>query len=160
MAVKPEDVIHVAQIVRHGDKLVVPETMPLESAIKVLTVQMQDEEVIIAIEEAIDCFPWEGAIAFKKAIEQTFGYGGTVATPGFFGPKPPSEIAIETGVNTKVSCPWGRFRFALGTEQEWLGTGTSSRDGRLIFAVTGNVKKKWKSTILKLADLTREIVRR
>lgn len=158
--VKAEDVIHVAQIVRYGDKLVVPETMPLESAIKVLTVQMQDEEVIIAIEEAIDCFPWEGAIAFKKAIEQTFGYGGTVATPGFFGPVPPKEIAIETGVNTKVSCPWGRFRFALGTDKEWLGTGTSIKEGRMIFTVTGEVKKKWKSTILKLADLTREIVRR
>lgn len=152
--------IHVAEIVRYGEKLVVPEKMPLESAIKVLTVQMQDEEVIIAIEEAIDCFPWEGAIAFKKAIEQTFGYGGTIATKTFFGDIPPSEIAIETGVDTKESCPWGRFRFALGTEKEWLGTGTTNRDGRLVFAVTGNVKKKWKSTILALADLTRQIVKR
>jgi transitional endoplasmic reticulum ATPase len=156
-----QDTVHVAEIVRHGDRLIVPESMPLARAIKVLDQQMQDEEQLVAIMEPVDAFPWEGALAFRKAIEEMFGYGGTIATPGFFGPRPPSEIAVETGIDSKVMVPWGRIRFALGdSDDEFLHTGVSEKDGRMIFAVQGVVKKKWKATIGKLADLTREYVKR
>lgn len=156
---KKEDIVHVADVVRHGDKLIVPETMSYDNAINVLARQRDDEEQLISINEPVDCFPWEGALAFKKAIEQEFGYSGTISTPGFFGPNPPREIAIETGVDSKTLVPWGRFSFALGTEEEYLETTTAAKDGRMIFAVGGVVKKKWKATIHRLAERTREIVK-
>lgn len=155
---RAEDIIHTAQVVRHGDKLIVPQSMELKSAITVLTQQMKDEEEIIAINEVVDAFPWEGAIAFRKAIELTFGFGGTIGIQTFFGKIPPQEISVEVGVDKRVQVPWGRFRFALGGEGEWLSTGTDYREGRIVFCINGNVKKKWKATIAKLAELTRQLV--
>lgn len=156
---REEKPVHVANIVRHGESIVVPESMKLEDAITVLDRQMKDEEQIIAITETVDAFPWEGAIAFRKAITQMFGYTSATGTPSFFGMRPPAEITIETGVDTKTTAPWGRFRFALGGDKEWLGTGVDTIDGRMVFQVEGEVKKKWKNTVLRLVDLTRQIVR-
>lgn len=156
---RAEAQVHTADVVRHGDKLIVPETMPLRSAITCLTEVMNDEETLISVSEAVDCFPWEGAIAFREAIEEIFGYSRTVATMGFFGPNPPKEISIETGPNTKVSAPWGKFHFALAeSDEEWIGTGSTERDGRVVFQIAGVVKKKFRSVILQLADRTRQIV--
>ena len=157
---KPEDVIHTAEVIRHGEKIIVPLTMEYPQAIGVLERLIKDENELISISEPIDCYPWEGAIAMKKALERMFGFGGTIATPSWFGPVPPKELAIETGPDTKVMAPWGRFGFALATsDSEWLGTGTAMKDGRTIFAMSGVVKKKWKATIAQLGDLVRKIVR-
>lgn len=155
-----QDVVHTADIVRHGDKIVIPASMEYPVAIEIIERMMEDEDELIAFDEAIDCFPWEGAIAFKKALDMTFGFSGTIATPSWFGPIPPKEIAVETGIDTKVMVPWGRFTFALGTKEEYLQAGTTEKDGRVIFAVRGVIKKKWKSTIAELATLTREIFRK
>lgn len=156
---RTEKQVHTAEVVRHGEKLIVPEKMPIGSAIDVLQQVLDDEETLIEISEPIDCFPWEGAIAFRQAIEELFGYSRTVATMGFFGPNPPKEISIETGLNTKTTAPWGRFHFALAdTPDQWIGTGSTGKEGRLIFSISGVVKKKFRSVIMQLADRTREIV--
>lgn len=156
---RAENQVHTAEVVRHGEKLIVPEKMPIPSAIEVLAQVLEDEETLIEISEPIDCFPWEGAIAFRQAIEELFGYSRTVATMGFFGPNPPKEISIETGLNTKTTAPWGQFHFALAdTSDQWIGTGSTGKDGRLIFSITAIVKKKFRSTIMQLADRTRQIV--
>lgn len=152
--------VHVADVVRHGEKILIPENMPIASAIQVLTSTMVDEETMVSITEEIDCFPWEGAIAFRQAVEEQFGYSRTIATPGFFGSTPPSEIAVETGIDQITMAPWGRFVFGLAADDgdQYLQTGVTTKGDRVIFGLGGVVKKKFRSIVASLAKRTREIV--
>lgn len=152
-------VVHTADVVRHGEKLIVPEKLPLASAVDVLQRKIREEEQVVSVNENIVAFPWEGALAFKKALEEMFGSSLMQNTESFWGPVPPKMIAIETGPDTKVMVPWGQFPFPLDKDG-YLATSWGHYDGRAVFAITGEVKRKWLPNVEALADLTRDYVKR
>lgn len=160
---KPEStkkkVVHTADVVRHGEKIIVPEAITLPAAITILQKKVEEEEQVVLVSENIIAFPWEGALAFKKALDQMFGSSAMVAERGMFGPTPPQMIAVQTGPDSKELVPWGKFPFPLDPSS-YLNTAWSNHEGRIVFAIRGEVKRKWLATVERLADLTREMIRR
>lgn len=149
--------VHVADIVRHGEKLVVPETMTYAAAIDILDRKRTEEETVVGVRENVIAFPWEGALAFRKALEEMFGSSLMTDIPGFFGNQPPKMIAVDTGVDTKEMVPWGRFPFPLDKDG-YLQTAWNEVDGRIVFSVVGELKKKWLPNVQALMKLTEKYV--
>ena len=101
--------VQIADVVRHGDKLILPEAMGIDAAIEMLQRQKKYEDEPVVISRTIPVFPWDGALALMKAMETIFGWVNAEPTPSFFGPQPPQLIQIEVGPNRFATVAWGEF---------------------------------------------------
>jgi transitional endoplasmic reticulum ATPase len=145
-------------IKREGTQIVLPEGMTISQGIEHLQRKMKDEETLIAIHEEIVAFPFDGAFAFMKALKEIYGWASPVPTPTFFGPKPPITVQIEVDYGRSAQIIWGDFKVP-GIEGI-LSTSISKKNGRLIFKIGGEVKKKFQSDVATIAERTRQIVKR
>ena len=134
----PEAVI-VAEIVKSGDKLILPEACTLTQAKSLIERRMQYEEETVVIDMTYDVFPWDGAHAFAKVLTNKYGWAPAEATRSFFGDVPPKLITIDTDHNTTAEVPWGQF--SLPNVEGTLTTATNTRDGRICFRLVAQIKR-------------------
>ncbi len=146
--------VHVADIVQHGDKLIVPEKMPLASAVDLLKRRMQYEQETVSLSETFNVFPWDGAYGLEKVLVNMFGWAPSIPTPGFFSATPPALISVEVAPNKVASVPWSRF--AIPTVDGWIECDTNRKDNMIRFAINSVVKRKDESTIKALFANLRE----
>jgi len=144
-------------IVREGKVIVIPQGMKLSEAREWLTRKERSEEETVNVYEQVEAFPLDGALAFTKALGRIYGWVDLQPTPGFWGSSPPSMVGMETGVGTTTQVPWGQF--AIPNVEGYLCTAFAVKDGRLIFCIRGQVKRKNLDDVAKIASLTREIVK-
>lgn len=137
-----------------------PGKMPLDKAIEALMRKRKDEEQPFAVHEVIDAYPLDGAVAFVKAMTKLYGWASPVATPGFFGPRPPSMISVKVGPNDDdvIQCPLGSFKLP-GIDEPIGTTIDENSKGQQAFIIYATVKKKDKHLLLELATETRRIVK-
>jgi transitional endoplasmic reticulum ATPase len=154
---KEDEKFKNVEIVRQGERIIVPEDMTLKQARIWLERKEVEEEQEIAIDEIIEAFPLEGAFAFAKAIARKYGFSALVPTPGFFMDHPPVMIGVDVDVDKTEQVPWGRVE--IPNIAGYLETGTTFRDNRVLFRIGGEVKQKHKFAVKELAKMTREIVR-
>lgn len=151
-------------IERHGTKITLPsdpDQMPIRDAIVALKRKLKDDESELHAHEIIDAYPYDGAVALVRALKIKYGWANSVPTPGFFGPKPPQMLTIETGPRPedKVQCPWGGFQLPnvehpIHTAFDWQGDGQGPR-----LVIYGTVRKREHYIIKEIADLTRQLVK-
>jgi transitional endoplasmic reticulum ATPase len=143
-----------------GTKIILPgdpRQMKLSEAREWLSRLEAAEEQIVSIHEVIDAHPWDGCVAFLKAMQQTYGWAQPVPTRTFFGSRPPQMITIETGVGETTQIFWGSFQLP-GIEAQ-LTAGTEEKRGQVRFVIEGQTKRKHMEMLHALAELTRQIVR-
>ncbi|EFO7976593.1 ATP-binding protein [Salmonella enterica] len=135
-----QEKIHVAEIVYHGDKITIPEGMSVTDAIDLLERQRDYLEEEVKISRVFDAFPWDGANALAICLQQKFGWAAAEGTPSFFGKRPPEMITIEIAYGQTKRIPWGRF--SLPTVEGFIQTSAQMKNGRVCFAIIGQVKRK------------------
>jgi|SRR5579872_360598 len=145
--------VHVIDVIRHGTQLVLPDDLDVEAAIRVLQRKQQQEEEMINTSERVMVFPWDGALALRKALEMHFGVA--LQNSGFFGAR---QFAVESGVNETVQVPWGSFSLP-GIEGD-VSCSADFFENRLVFEVRAEVKRKYEPVIKQLVALTRDIANR
>lgn len=152
--------VETTEVVRNGLQIVIPETMTLDAAINALNIQRLNDEKVIEIQEDIDTFLWDGAHAFYKAMREIYGFVEEKTIPGgMFKPdRKPAMVQIETAFGETTSVPFGRFE--LPNVENWVEMGYNLKDGRVIFHVTAQVKKKYEKQIRALLAKTREILKK
>lgn len=151
------EAVVVAQVVHSGEKLIIPEACSLKQAVVLIERRMLYEEEVVAISEIFDVFPWDGACAFDTVLTEMYGWSPAEATPGFWGDTPPAMQAVEIGVDRVRHVPWGRF--SLPNVTGWVNTGTHIKDGRRVFRLVANVKRKDEATVRDLFAKTREYLK-
>lgn len=144
---------HVAEIVYHGEKMILPEGMSIKDAKELLTRREKYLEEEVELRETFDVFPWDGANAIDVVLTQKFGWSAATSTPGFFGPQPPRLISIEIGYSLTKQVPWGAF--SLPGVEGRLNTSVAMKDGRFAFQLIAAVKRKDEATIKKIFQETR-----
>ncbi len=146
------------QVTYHGQRIVLPDTpvkMELDVEIDTITRIRDEAEQTVAVNESVDAFPKDGAVALHKAMRELFGWTSAVPTPGFFGPQPPTTIDVDIGPHEKIAVVWGRFELPGVEGFIQCGGHMTSKGPR--FMLTGEVKRKHHDIIRKLADITRRI---
>ncbi len=139
VAPTPVKVVAVADVVRHGDKILIPDGMKYEDAIALIKSRAEYDGKTMAVSADFEVFPWDGAYALNSVLEEKYGWAQAIATPGFFGDKPPQLISIDVSPTQQVMVPWGRF--SLPNIDGYLSTSVGSKDGRAIFKITGEIKR-------------------
>lgn len=154
-----EKEVVVAEVVRYGDKLMVPVGMKLASAIDLLHRRMKFEEETVELNETFAAFPWDGANALEHVLVEMFGWAPSETKPGGFfrPPQPPQLISVEIGPGEVRQVAWGMF--SLPTVDGTIECTTGNVDGGIRFALEATVKRKDEQTIKKLFANVREYLR-
>ena len=130
---------------REGKKIILPaEPVPMQikQAIETLQRKEKEEEQVYNAYEILDGFPFDGAVAFNRAMQHLYGYASPVDTPSFWGPQPPVFITVKTGPREEdaVQIPWGSFR--LPNVESPLTFRVHHDKGSPCLLVYGKVKRK------------------
>ncbi len=147
-----------AQVSWDGTKITLPADpvkMTFKEAAKWLEQLEKADQEEIAINEVIDAFPFDGAIALMTALKQTYGWA-TPLPPRSFFERPPTMMSVDISPTERTQIIWGRFQIP-GIEGN-LQTGVNMKAGRPVFTIQGVVKKKHTQAIAEIAELTRQIV--
>lgn len=146
--------VDVAEIVYHGEKMILPEGMDIDKAMKLLERRKKYLTEEVNMSETFDVFPWDGAHALDAVLTRRFGWSPAEATPGFWGPTPPSLINIEVAPGKFKQVPWSSF--SLPNVKGLIQCAVDKKEGRYVFKIVGNVLRKDQKTISNLFDEVRQ----
>jgi transitional endoplasmic reticulum ATPase len=145
---------HVADIVYHGEQLILPRGMGIPDAVNLLLQRQEFLERIINFNETFDALPYDGAHAINEVLSAKFGWAQSVPTPGFWGDKPPEMVNVQTGVHTWKTVPWGRFSLP-GIDGHIQTSLNATPEGRFQFKLDASIKKKDEETVRDIFSLVR-----
>lgn len=144
-------VTDVAEVVHHGERLIIPENMTIPAAIDVLYRRGEYLDAKVDISEKFDVFPFDGAYALSQVIVERYGWAEGVPIKSMFGEQKPKVFKIASSPTDKVDVPWGQFQ--LPNIDGMLATGIDrGASGRAIFTLSAQVKRKDEPTIRQLFD--------
>jgi len=158
LTVKDVDIIHDPQI----KQIVLPSKMTEKEAIEWLERKDRENDKEIAVHYEIDCFPLDGAVALRKALDTIYGFVQSVATPTWFGDQPPVMIGVPigppnaAGVEETVQVPWGRIN--IPGVSGYLNTSMATNPHPK-FIVNGKVKQRHKEEIADIITKTKEFLK-
>ncbi len=148
--------VKVADIVRSGVAITIPENMSIPEAIKNLESRARYEEEKTAISSTFDGFPWDGAVALQRVLQRVYGWAEGIPTPPqFLTPEKPPELrTVEIGFGKTMQVAWGRMR--VPGVDGFLETSVGMKNDMAVFALGAVVKRKDEATIKALFDQVRE----
>ncbi len=161
MGQQKKQIRDVIEVVRHGDKVIIPEGLTLARVDAVLHARMDYEnQEFIPVADIDAPFVFEVAYALNQVLTEKFGWANSVPTPGFFGPQPPAMLSVPIGPGVFVQVPWGRFKLPNIGDDGYLQSGVTEKDdGRLVFQLTGKVKRIYEPVVNELVEDIKKFVR-
>jgi transitional endoplasmic reticulum ATPase len=152
--------VEVFEVVKSGDKIVVPESVSYEQAIKTLQDQMQYEESIVNhVEEIPGYFVLDAAHAFYQTLLNKFGLVQQEATRSFFGTNPPQLIQVQVSATETANIPWGRISIPTmegGFADLQLGHNTKGA----FLSIGVKVKRKFSKEVASIILATKEYLKK
>lgn len=150
---------YTAEVVRRGDKIILPDGASIPDVIKSLQAEYDAERQKVSVNTSVAVAPWDGAIALNRAIVEELGLVQAVEIPGsWFSPdKPPEEIEVEYDYGKTMTVRWGRFALP-GMDGAIAETGVT-RDvttGEMNFATKITTVRRWQARARKILDRMRE----
>ena len=127
-------------IERIGTKLIVPEGVELDTAIKALTLKQEEEEQEVAINHTLPIEVAEGMVGFLRVLEREYGFVTNTGKMSFFGRRAPEYIGIETSPGKRESIPIGQLKIP-GIEG-YLTPTYAVQHNHVVFKVEGKCKGK------------------
>ena len=147
---------HVAEVVHHGEQLIIPEGLSITRAIDLLYRRAEYLEAKVEIMEKFDVFPFDGAYALSQVIIDRYGWAEGKAIKSMFGETKPKIYKIPSSPTDKVDVPWGQFE--LPNIDGILNTGVDrGAAGRAVFVLSATVKRKDEPTVRALFDNLRDL---
>ena len=143
-------------IVFSGKKLVLPETMSLQDAIRFLNEKLHEDEQRMSFNKVFNFRPWDGAHATMCALKKAFGAVTQRSIQSFFGEIPPEMRTINIGPNETTQVPWGRMGVAhLAGLDLYLGS-TRHREWGICFVIQAEGPRKYRHHVEGLFTLIEE----
>lgn len=143
----------VADIVKLGDKMIIPEGMSAKQALALLERRIAFEEEEVVIQDTFDIFPWDGAVVLAEVFKEKYGWVPAEGIETPFGTRPPELRTIEVGPGQYRQVPWGKFTVP-GLAGE-LYTGAQQKKGRIVFSLAIKAKRKEEDKVRAFFDLVR-----
>lgn len=148
------ETVAVAQVVHHGEQLIVPEDMTTDQAIALLERRKKYLEEKVELSETFNAFPFDGANALQNVLSSKYGWATAEPTPGFFGSTPPRMIRIEVAPGEYRQVPWSRFSVPGITG--YLEPSVQQKNGRFYFRIEATILRKDEGGIEDLFTKVRE----
>lgn len=138
---------------RAGNKLVVPEGMSWDVAIRALEKKKNEESVVVNCVADFDLTLPEGALTLFRTLDELYGFVELMKTPGFLRENPPSMITVQISPTERVQFPWGRL--SVPGIEGYLETGYETRQGFPYFQLRATIKSGSRQEFDRLANAIR-----
>lgn len=158
-----EDIKDRNRKIRHKDctvvndsktsKIILPENMSPDEGIIWLNKHIQHLNEEIQPNIPISCYPYDGLVAFNRAIKHVFGFVSVESTPGFWGDEPPKMMTIQTSKNTTEQVPIGRMR--MQGIDGYIEVIPGMYSGKPSLIISGKIKRKSIENLNKLTERTK-----
>lgn len=148
--------ISVTEIVRHGEKLVLPANMTLDQAQELIARRKKYEGERTEIRETFNAFPWDGAVALNHVLNNRYGWSPAIPTPGFWSDNPPQLVSVEIGPGEVTQVPWGRF--LLPNVEGFIDTAAAEKNGMVMMQIVANVLRRDEHVVRDLFDELRDYI--
>lgn len=142
--------VNVAEIVHHGEKLILPSGLKIPDAIELLHRRLQYLEESVAIHETFDTFPWDGAYALAKVLTKRYGWVPSASWVS-------QTVNVEIGPHEVAKVPWGAFE--LPNVKGAIKCAVGSKNNRMVFALDAKVLRKDEETVRALFDEVRDYIK-
>lgn len=142
------------QVVREGKQIILPKGMSYAEGRTWLQRKEDDEEKVVAVHAEIPCFPLDGVIAFRRALEEIYGFAAYTDTPTFFGPQPPYMVQVTLYDGKIETAPIGRMQPPMYEK----GFVECNANGIMSVIVAGQIKKKFESEVKSVIKKTKEFL--
>jgi transitional endoplasmic reticulum ATPase len=145
--------------VTRGDtsKIMLPDGMPLETALDWIKRQIVMEEKVVTFHQGLRAYPLDGAYALYRAIIDIFGYVDLAKEEGPSSSTPPHMIGMKLPTGESIQVPWGRMQFPGLDKDSYLET--KYNNAKMEFEIHGSFRKKFEPVVARIADRTMEILR-
>jgi transitional endoplasmic reticulum ATPase len=148
----------VAEIIRSGDQILIPEELTIDKAIELLKMRRDYEEQPTVVSTTFDAFPWDGAYALFNVLKKQYGWASMRAVYDWFGEHLPAMQEIEMGVKKVGNVPWGRLN--LFQKDGFVDTSVEKKGNRYVFSAVATVKRKHEKAVQDLfAEVRVELIR-
>lgn len=142
-------VVHVAEVVNYGEKIVLPDAMKIPDAIDILNRRQKFLSEKISLNEVYDAFPWDGANALYEVLQKKFAW------------VPPSNgsasVKVAVGFNQEKFVPWGSFE--LPGVSGMVACSASRKGGRWVFALEARCFRYDEDTVKAIFAEVREYLK-
>jgi transitional endoplasmic reticulum ATPase len=139
------------ELVREGNRFIIPASMTARDARKFLRDYIQREEQEHRYSRTFRARPWDGAAALERGMRSLFGTVGLPKpTPGsFFSPPVPPELrTIKVGPNETLQIPWGQIQAPmLGDESLIYTSGQYDEEYGLLFHMIVDAPRKYRAVV-------------
>lgn len=149
-----EKKIHVVDVVKHGEKLVLPENMTAGDAITALQRFQKYETEQTIVGSTFDYFPWDGAYALFIVLKRRYGWATMEAVYSFFGKELPRIVEIEVDCHRTVGVPWGRI--SLFGNEGYIDMSATKVNGRFVFYASATVMRKHEKLVREIYQEVRD----
>jgi len=143
--------VHIAEVVRTGEKIIIPKGMKTKTAIETLQKQMQYDNETVRMTFDFNYFYWDGAYALSQAMEKRYGFVFGKTEKTFFGDFPPQLVGVEVEQGKSILIPYGKFT-APSVADSVFETGFQIKDGRMNFQYSVTCKHMYEEEMKKLRD--------
>lgn len=152
--------VTTVEIEKAGSKLVIPDGISYDAAIKAIQARAEYEEGATQIRAEIDAFVLDAAYAFNEVLTEMFGFVNGVPRPeGMWGDmEPPTMMTVRTGLNSSVQVPWGRFKLT-GIGDGYLETNVTKKNGVYRLVIGGQVRRKYEEYVNQMVEKVRKYVK-
>lgn len=139
-----------------------PIKMTPELAAKILSDHANAQNEECEVEEFFDCYPYDAAVAFVKALRQTYHLSDvkSYTVQGFFGPvkvKPEwRSVQLSHNPEDAVMVPVGRYDLPGIDGNVTTGFGRGPKG--FAFYVSAEIKTKDRKAVLDLIALTKKLI--
>src|SRR4029079_14432216 len=150
--------------IERGEKLIIPENAFIPDVIKALEAKHNEETQVVQVRAAVQCPPWDGAMALQKAIQQELGLvvQQEQVHRSFFGTikEPAGEIEVEIGYGKTATVQWGQFGLpGMGDATAVTSAGYDQSAGVYNFNVIIKCIRLYKARAQKVLDAMRLFAR-
>lgn len=147
-----KETTNVADVVRHGQKITLPEGMSIDAAINVLAQRKVYEEQKVGYLRTFNFHHLDGAHALIKVMEQKYGWAQALS----MWEAPPIVRHMQVSSTETLAIPFGRFKLPGVTG--WIGTGWAEQGNQLNFQLTAQVARVHEEEIKQLGELVQQYV--
>lgn len=146
-------------IERQGTKLIVPEGVDLNTAIKALTLKQEEEEQTVSINHTLSIEVAEGMVGFLRVLEREYGFVSNTGSKNWWGGRDqPSYLGIETSPGNRESIPTGSLKIPGITGE--LSPTFAVQHNHAVFCVKGECKGKDRHKVDHILALVEEECKR
>lgn len=148
--------VPVAEIKYHDGALLLPNGMAIPEAISLLQAREAFLQTKVNVTDKFDVFPFDGAYALSKVMEEMYGWAPATPIPGFWGAEPPNLVRVEIAPGKFEEVAWGRFTIP-GGDGGFVQT-SMDRDattGRVCFSMFAQIYRKDEAVVRRLFEAVR-----